>query len=527
MARILGLDLGSASLKGVMLETNLRGFTTRGFAEVALPEGTDRLERLKAAVPQLLAQVGPADTVVVALPGPMVATHQLSLPFNETKKIEAALGFEVESQLPFDLDEAVFDYQIGATEPTGSQILVGVVKKTELATLLDALKEAKLEPRVVTHPAIAYQNVLGTLPAELLPQDPEAAVAIIDIGHERTCVAVGRPGQGVEQARTFPGGGLNITKAIAQAQGLSMSDAQAFKELRAAVGPAADGLEHERGTLAVLKGLAPLVRELRPTLKAYTARTRRPVERVLICGGTARLAGLAEQLERDLGVPVALLPLPREVAEAVPPDAHAAAAQASALALRGQASGAKAPRFNLRRGEFSFKSDIDFVREKAGQLITFGVVLLVLLIAGGIVRNTVLERREKQLDAMLCDVTTKILGKCEKDFLRATSMMEGKDSAAAGLPKRSAVSLLAELTSRIPPEMKVTMDQIVIDLDRISLRCETGNSKQVEELMAALRTYKCFSNVKEGKVEKSKDGSKVTFRLDVQVQCPDEDKPAT
>ena len=44
----------------------------------------------------------------------------------------------------------------------------------------------------------------------------------------------------------------------------------------------------------------------------------------------------------------------------------------------------------------------------------------------------------------------------------------------------------------------------------------------MEDLIAALKTFKCFKEVKEGKIEKSKDGSKVNFRLDVQVSCPDE-----
>jgi len=520
MARILGLDLGSFSLKGLVLETSLRGFTARGYAEAPLGEGVDRLARIAAALPELMSRLGPVDTVVVALPGPSVVTHQVSMPFSDAKKIEAALGFEIESQLPFELSDGVFDYQVASADEKGAQLVVGVVKKTELQALLDALHTAKLEPRIVTHPALSFQNLLASLPADHRPENPDGAVAVVDLGHERVSVAIGRPDVGIETARTFAGGGAAITKAIAAAEGLQPREAQGFKELRAAVGPASQGQEGERGTLAVLKALAPVLRELRPTLKGYTARTRRPIERVLLCGGTARLPGLAEQLQGDLGIATSLLPLPAELAEVVGAESQAVAAQAAALALRGQASGAKAPRFNLRRGEFAFKGDLDFVKDKAGQLVTFGAVLLVLMIAGGVVRNLVLERRDKQLDAVLCDVTTKVLGSCEKDFTRALNMMEGKESPTAGLPKVSAVNLLAELSSRIPPELKVTMDQIVIDLDRISVRCEAKSSKEMDDLITALKTYRCFKEVKPGKLEKSKDGSKVNFRLDVQVECP-------
>ena len=109
MARVLGLDLGSYSVKAVVLETNLRGYSTRAFASVRTGEGAGPLvDRIRAALPELFSK-GPfaADAVVVSLPGPSLATHQLLMPFSDPKKIEAALAFEVESQLPFDLSEAV------------------------------------------------------------------------------------------------------------------------------------------------------------------------------------------------------------------------------------------------------------------------------------------------------------------------------------------------------------------------------------------------------------------------------------
>jgi general secretion pathway protein L len=79
--------------------------------------------------------------------------------------------------------------------------------------------------------------------------------------------------------------------------------------------------------------------------------------------------------------------------------------------------------------------------------------------------------------------------------------------------------LLAELTTRVPPDLKVTFDQLVIDLERISVRAETENSKNLEDLISAIKTYRCFKEVNEGRVEKNKDGTKVSTRLDIQVNC--------
>ncbi|MBK7861654.1 MAG: pilus assembly protein PilM [Archangiaceae bacterium] len=510
MARILGLDLGAYSVKGVLLETAMRSSTLRHFAEVR------HTGDLKAAVTELLGKsFGLIDQVVVSVPGLSMATHPIALPFSDPKRIESTLAFEVEEQLPFDLSEAAYDYQVASVDAAGSQLLVGVVKKDELTRLLETLRELKVEPRIVTHPALVLQNLLP------LTAPTENAVAVVDLGHERTCVAVGRQSVGVELARTFAGGGLALTKALATEFKIPIPEAQTWKDDHAALGEHVVGPDAERAANAFIRGMQSILRELKSTLKSYSARSKHTIDAVYLCGGTAKLPGLAEQLSADLGVPVKLLELPND-AKAALPGPTPQVCQAYALAQRGGASGAKAPRFNLRRNEFAFKSDLDFISDKLGQLATFASVLLVLLIASGIVRNTVLERREKAVDAMLCDITNRYLGRCEKNFDIALNMLQGKESPAAAIPKRSAVSLLADLTRVLPTEFPVSADQIVIDLDRISARMETDSSKHVEDIVAAIKNEKCFREVKEGKVEKSKDGSKVQFRLDIQIDCPAE-----
>jgi general secretion pathway protein L len=525
MARILGLDLGSYSVKGILFESNIRGYVTRAYAEVRRAEG-DRTETLRAAVQELLTQHPmQADQVIVALPGPALMTHAFTLPFVDPKRLEAALPFEVESQLPFDLSEVVFDYQVaGQKAKTSSDVLVGVVRKEELTWLLGLLSGLKLEPRVITHPGITYQNLFLQTPSVFEGLAEADAVAIVDIGHERTTVSIGRPGVGVEFARTFAGGGKDLSKALASEFQTQLAEAHHWKETYGAMASVAtaQGPDAERAAAAFVRGLQPVLRELRPTFKAFTARTKRQVSAVVLTGGTARLKGLAEQLERDLHLQVRVLTLPVEAGTAIPPEAQPSAGQAYALALRGQASGAKAPRFNLRRGEFAFKGDFDYMKDKLGLLGSFAATLLLLFIASGVVRNSVLARNEAKVDAVLCKTTERILGKCETNYDKALNMLKGVESPAAALPKMTAVNLLAEVTQRIPAEVPVKLDRIQIDLERIILQGETDSSKEIDTLTTALKGHRCFREVNPGKVEKTRDGQKVTFRLDIQVQCPGE-----
>src|SRR5215813_4379411 len=214
MATVLGLDLGSYGIKGVLLDTSLRGYQLRACGQTPRPPG-ERLESLRQGLAEFFrSHPIRADQVVVALPGSSLVTHILTLPFIEAKKIEAALPFEVESQLPFDLSEAVFDYQVTARRDKQSDLIVGVARKDELRALLEVLKELNVDPRSVTHPAVEYQNLLLAAPQLFEGADGGASVAVVDIGHERTTVAIGRPGSGLELGRTFTGGGGDITRAI-------------------------------------------------------------------------------------------------------------------------------------------------------------------------------------------------------------------------------------------------------------------------------------------------------------------------
>lgn len=521
MAKVLGLDLGSYSVKGVLIESTLRGGgQVKAYGEVRRTEG-ERTASLRDALAELLARFPLAtEQVVVALPAPSLATHTLTLPFVDAKRIDATLAFEVEGQLPFDLAEVVFDYQVAAQKDNRSDLLVGVVRKEDLRALLDLLGALKLDPRVVSHPAIACHSLLAGL-SLATPLPEEEAVAIVDVGHERVSVAIGGPATGVEFGRTFPGGGWELTRALATEFQISLDEAQAWKEAHGALASGVHGEDAARAARAMQRALAPLLRELRATFKAYTARSRRTVSRLYLCGGTSRLPGLDEQLAEDLALPCERLP-PPEAAAVTLDQTWPTTAQAFSLALRGQATGPRAPRFNLRRGEFAFKGHFDYLRERVALLASFGVTLLILLIASGLVHNSLLARRERQVDALLCQVTERVLGQCEKNYDRALNMLRGKESPATAIPRLSAVSLLAVLVERTPADVSVKFDQIVVDTERITVRGETDSSKQVDRLTSALKSYRCFQEIKQGKVEKAKGGQKMSFNLDIQVECPGE-----
>ena len=526
MARILGLDIGARSVKALLLESTFRGFTVRSFTEARLDEETG----LKGALASLQANKHlAADQVVVAVPGCGVATQVLTLPFADARRIEATIGFEVEGQLPYDLSEVVFDYQPLSSKDGKTEVLVGTVRKEVLTELLETLREAGVDPRVVTTPAIVYQNVFaaghgaasspGSASAPGASGAAEGVEAIIDLGHERTSVCIGHAGGGLEYARTFGGGGRELTRAVANEFKVSLTDAEVWKETEGDVTLGPDTApEMERAAAALLRGLAPIIREIRSTLRAHQARFRKPLTGCWLTGGTSRLKGLAALLSRELKIEVRELDaLPGNGGSPVPAESRATAGQAFALAMRGHGM-ARAGRFNLRKGEFAFKGDLDYLRGKVSRLAAFAAVLA--LLAGGFAFSQlhVLGKREKALDDAMCEMTTRVLGQCQRQYEVALNMLKGTGSAAASLPALSALDLFAELTNRAE-KTKVKVNEVEVQLERIRLRGETESFDGVDQLVGALGEYPCFDEIKRGRVQKSRDGTKVEFDLDIHVNC--------
>src|SRR5207253_2731768 len=139
MHRIVGLDVSGDKVRRVALESGLRGFSVLEARSVPLPEAGSPGERLQAAL-ELLGHAED-DAVAVALPGAQVASHVVTLPFTDPRRIEQVLPAEVEGAIPFDLEEVVWDHAILSQSDGRTEVLVGIVKKTALQQALLAYAE--------------------------------------------------------------------------------------------------------------------------------------------------------------------------------------------------------------------------------------------------------------------------------------------------------------------------------------------------------------------------------------------------
>jgi general secretion pathway protein L len=525
--KILGLDLGAQAVKGVLVESAYRGWSVADTGRAAVPAGEAPLrERQLAAARELVASRGwQPDASVVAFPGASLSSNVITLPFTDAKRIEQALPFEVEGQIPFDLADVAWDWQPLGTRDGRSDLYVGVARKEEVAALLAGLASAQLDPRAVVPAAPAYASLFGTgVLAEEAAAEPGAADLVLDLGHERTSACLVGPG-GCEAARTFAFGAGQLARALARELGVPEADAAALLAADGGGPPVAPDLAERardpRAADALRRALVPLVRELRATVKAWQARVGpRPIRRVFLAGEAARLTGLPELLAPEVAAPVAPVALAGVAAAGIPAAEAPGLALALALALRGH-QGSRAPRLNLRRGELSFVRDFQHLKARAVRLAAYaGLVLLLGVVSAG-VKVFALSRQESALDRALCDAEQKIIGKCYDNVEQAVAIMKGRGTPTASVPKISAVDVFAELSERIPADVSLRLERIEVTRDKLHVQGTTDNAETVDRIVAALRGGRCFGDARSGGARKRSSDGKFEFSVDSALTCVD------
>ena len=274
------------------------------------------------------------------------------------------------------------------------------------------------------------------------PAGPGEAELAVDLGVDRTHACVVSEGRCLF-ARTFASGSSTLLRALARGSGRNPDEVVVDEGLPSWV--ASPG-----GEAALRSALVPLVRELRATLHAFEARpSRRPVVRVRLAGGAAAWPGLAPAVGEELGIPAELLRLSGPAADAIPAEDAPRFALPLALALRGWL-GNRFQRLNLRRGDLASTRSTQDVRARLQRLAVYASLVLLLAVVSSVVRVVALNRQEKLLDRSMCEVTQRVVGKCFDDFAMAESVLRGRGTVGASIPRVSAAGVLAELAARIP-----------------------------------------------------------------------------
>lgn len=328
---VWGIDLGQCALKAVRLETVDGTVTATAFDYIEHPKilsqpDADPDELTREALQQFLSRNSiKGDTVVISVPGQSGLARFVKLPPVEEKKIADIVKFEAKQQIPFPLEEVVWDFQkIGqgvVTDGYAMETEIGLfaMKKDMVHRALQQFRDVKIEIHVIQMAPLALCNYVAY---DLLHKDgigggdgaddTKECVVALDIGTDNSNLII-TDGEKIIWQRPIPLGGNHFTRALTKDMKLTFAKAEHLKR-NAVKSP------DLKKILASLKTvLNDFVGEVQRSLGYFTNTHRDANIKYMIGLGNAfRLPGLQKYLQEKLQLEVRkLTKLERVTGEAV------------------------------------------------------------------------------------------------------------------------------------------------------------------------------------------------------------------
>ncbi len=324
--RIVSLNLGSQSLGLAEFQAQPNGgLVLTGYRLREIPADpsaeTDRNRQIGEALPAMMRELelkaGPLD---YAVSGQSVFARFVKLPSVDPDKIDRIITFEAQQNVPFPIEEVVWDYQlVGSSDAEKIEVVLVAIKADLLEGINAAVESAGLQATRVDVATMALYNAFRFNYSELT-----GCSLLIDIGARTTNLLFVEPGKVF--SRSIPIGGGSITSAIAKEFNEPFGAAElrkkhdGFVSLGGAYAEASDP-EVARVSKLVRNTMTRLHAEVARSISFYrTQQQGNPPQRVFLCGGTVSTPYMREFFHEKLRWPIEFFNPLRNVtvAESVP-----------------------------------------------------------------------------------------------------------------------------------------------------------------------------------------------------------------
>ncbi len=310
----VGLDVGVYSVKAVLLKrASNDGLTLLQHAAEVLPEGADEAQRVRTLQKVLQGMVPAKERLAVAVGGPGTVVRTVVIPKMTPAELKAALNFEAEKYIPFQLAEVFLDSAILGDQPGGRmEIVLAAARKDLVHSRMELLGAVGITPRGIDLESVALANAWEVSPVEGFGAGP---VVLLHLGARGTILNFLSEKQ-LQFTREIPVGGQAFTQAVAEGLGVDLKEAERLK-----CGP---GDRAEAVRAALQPSWEKWLSQCRASFDFYENQFGKRVAHLVLSGGAARLAGFREWLQETMALPARLWnPLSGLAASAPPSETEA------------------------------------------------------------------------------------------------------------------------------------------------------------------------------------------------------------
>jgi len=302
---MVGIDIGSHSVKAVLLNQSDEGYVLESVATEVMPRGAiiDREIQDIDAVGKVVAKIRKEITSSVtqaaaAVSGQTVITKVIYMDVNlSEQELASQIEIEADSLIPYPLDEVSLDFEkldINESDPTKVNVLLSAARTESIEARVVALEAANFQTRVIDVESYAISRTYDLSLSQLPDDANDKTVAIVDIGATMTLFSVTDSGTHI-YSRDQLFGGEQYTRSIVSYYNLTFEEAEKAK------------INNELPPNYNFEVLGPFhtifVQQIRRAIQMFlTSSGKSKIDYLIVSGGSAAIEGLDTLLSEELGM---------------------------------------------------------------------------------------------------------------------------------------------------------------------------------------------------------------------------------
>ncbi len=242
---VWGIEIGQAGLKAIRLRyaEAAKQVLAVAFDYVPHPKilsqpDANPMELVPQAIIKFLERNEvKGDKVVISVPGQTALARFIQLPPVPAPKVPEIVKFEARQQIPFALEDVIWDYQVlsvGSEEADfllDAEVGLFAMKREEVMKQLNPFTAAKVEVDQIQIAPLGLYNVLYYDQMGMRKEDEEQAkeehYIILDMGADNTTLVVTNGAK--IWIRNVPVGGNHFTRALTKEMKLTFAKAEHLK----------------------------------------------------------------------------------------------------------------------------------------------------------------------------------------------------------------------------------------------------------------------------------------------------------
>jgi type IV pilus assembly protein PilM len=316
---VWGIDIGQCALKALRCSRHpedaqrivVDAFDFIEYPKILSQPEADPVELVGNALTEFLSRNSVrGDRVAISVSGQSGLSRFIKLPPVESKKIPDIVKYEAKQQIPFALEDVVWDYQqmAGGSEEDGfaleTEVGLFAMKREQVFRALKPYNTANIEVDVIQLAPLALYNFaafdqMPNLPPadEFDPDNPPESTVVISLGTDTTDLVITN-GYRVWQ-RSIPLGGNHFTKALTKELKLTFAAAEHLKRNAATA----------ENPKLLFQAMRPVFNDMLTELQrsiGYFQNVHRnaKIGRAIGLGNAMKLPGLQRYLQQNLGIDV-------------------------------------------------------------------------------------------------------------------------------------------------------------------------------------------------------------------------------